>query len=64
MIWKQALLTPGATADLILVDYKPYTDMNSDNLPWHIVFGFQGKHGYKYHCQWENFNERQSLDQY
>jgi putative selenium metabolism protein SsnA len=35
------ILTPGATADLILVDYKPYTDMNSDNLPWHIVFGFR-----------------------
>ena len=31
----------GAKADLILVDYKPYTDLNTDNLPWHIIFGFQ-----------------------
>jgi putative selenium metabolism protein SsnA len=31
----------GAAADLILVDYQPYTDLNSDNLPWHIVFGFR-----------------------
>ncbi|MGA9397949.1 MAG: putative aminohydrolase SsnA [Anaerolineaceae bacterium] len=33
-------LTPGAQADLILVDYEPYTDVNNGNLPWHIVFGF------------------------
>lgn len=31
----------GAAADLILVDYKPFTEMNSDNFPWHVVFGFQ-----------------------
>lgn len=31
----------GAAADLILVDYKPFTDMNVDNFPWHVVFGFQ-----------------------
>ena len=35
------IIEPGAAADLILVDYKPYTDLNSDNLPWHIVFGFR-----------------------
>ena len=35
------IIEPGAAADLILVDYKPFTDMNSDNLPWHIVFGFR-----------------------
>jgi len=28
-------------ADLILVDYKPFTDMTVDNFPWHVVFGFQ-----------------------
>jgi putative selenium metabolism protein SsnA len=33
-------ITPGAQADLIIVDYKPYTEMTPDNLPWHIVFGF------------------------
>ena len=31
----------GAAADLILVDYKPFTDMNTDNFPWHVIFGFQ-----------------------
>lgn len=31
----------GATADLMLVDYKPFTDMNVDNFPWHVIFGFQ-----------------------
>ena len=31
----------GAKADLILVDYKPITEMNVDNLPWHILFGFR-----------------------
>ena len=34
-------IKPGAKADLILVDYKPYTEMNSDNFPWHVVFGFR-----------------------
>lgn len=31
----------GATADLILVDYHPYTPITTDNLPWHILFGFE-----------------------
>ena len=31
----------GAAADLILVDYKPFTDMTVDNFPWHVIFGFQ-----------------------
>lgn len=31
----------GAAADLIMVDYKPFTDMNVDNFPWHVVFGLQ-----------------------
>ena len=35
------IIKPGAKADLILVDYKPFTDLNSNNLPWHIVFGFR-----------------------
>ncbi len=34
-------ITPGAFADLILVDYQSPTPVNSDNLPWHIIFGFQ-----------------------
>ncbi len=34
------ILKPGAQADLILVDYHPYTPMTPGNLPWHILFGF------------------------
>lgn len=33
-------LTPGAAADLILVDYQPPTPLTAGNLPWHILFGF------------------------
>jgi cytosine/adenosine deaminase-related metal-dependent hydrolase len=35
------IIKTGAKADLILVDYKPYTEMNADNFPWHVVFGFR-----------------------
>jgi cytosine/adenosine deaminase-related metal-dependent hydrolase len=35
------VIKPGAAADLVLIDYKPFTELNSDNLPWHIVFGFR-----------------------
>ncbi len=31
----------GAQADLILVDYKPFTEMTTGNLPWQILFGFR-----------------------
>lgn len=31
----------GAKADLILVDFDPITDLNVDNLPWQIIFGFR-----------------------
>jgi putative selenium metabolism protein SsnA len=34
------ILKPGAYADLIFVDYNPFTPMNAGNLPWHIIFGF------------------------
>lgn len=34
------VIMPGAHADLIFVDYKPYTPMTVGNLPWHIIFGF------------------------
>jgi putative selenium metabolism protein SsnA len=33
-------IVPGAYADLIFVDYHPYTPMTPGNLPWHILFGF------------------------
>ena len=31
----------GAAADLIFVDYHPFTQLTPGNLPWHILFGFQ-----------------------
>jgi putative selenium metabolism protein SsnA len=31
----------GAAADLIFVDYRPFTPMYADNLSWHILFGFE-----------------------
>src|SRR3990172_6365541 len=34
-------ITQGAFADLIFVDYHPYTPLTDGNLPWHIIFGFQ-----------------------
>ena len=34
-------ITPGAYADLIFVDYQPPTEVTPENLPWHIIFGFQ-----------------------
>ena len=38
---KIGVIQEGAQADLILVDYNPFTDMNAGNLPWHIQFGFR-----------------------
>jgi putative selenium metabolism protein SsnA len=35
------VLAPGAYADLIFVDYHPTTPLNADNLPWHMLFGFE-----------------------
>jgi putative selenium metabolism protein SsnA len=34
-------ISPGACADLILVDYHPFTELTAGNLPWHILFGFE-----------------------
>ena len=44
------ILTPGAFADLILLDYHPSTPLNSDNLPWHILFGISGGHVHSTIC--------------
>ena len=35
------VIKPGATADLIFVEYHPFTPLDEGNLPWHIVMGFQ-----------------------
>jgi putative selenium metabolism protein SsnA len=34
-------ISPGAHADLMLVDYHPFTELTAGNLPWHILFGFE-----------------------
>lgn len=35
------VIKKGAAADLIFVDYKPFTELTEGNLPWHILFGFR-----------------------
>ncbi len=35
------VISPGAVADLILVDYDPITQLNTGNLPWHVLFGLR-----------------------
>lgn len=34
-------LEEGYQADMIFIDYKPFTPLSVDNLPWHMLFGFQ-----------------------
>jgi putative selenium metabolism protein SsnA len=34
-------LEVGAVADLIIIDYYPFTPFTVGNLPWHVVFGFE-----------------------
>ncbi len=34
-------LSPGAAADIILVDYQPITPLTAGKLPWNILFGFR-----------------------
>jgi putative selenium metabolism protein SsnA len=34
------VLKPGAQADIIFVDYYPFTPLLPVNLPWHMLFGF------------------------
>jgi cytosine/adenosine deaminase-related metal-dependent hydrolase len=35
------IIEEGAQADLILVDYEPFTELTPGNLPWQILFGFR-----------------------
>lgn len=37
-------ISPGAWADIVLLDYRPYTPLTADNLPWQIIFGVDGAH--------------------
>ncbi|HUF39107.1 MAG TPA: putative aminohydrolase SsnA [Anaerolineales bacterium] len=34
------VITEGAHADLIFVDYHPHTPLSPGNLPWQVIFGF------------------------
>lgn len=34
-------LSVGAAADIIFVDYHPFTPLTEGNIPWHILFGFE-----------------------
>jgi cytosine/adenosine deaminase-related metal-dependent hydrolase len=44
------IITPGAYADLILLDYAPTTPLTPENLPWHILFGVSGGHVHSTIC--------------
>ena len=37
-------LVRGAFADVIVVDYRPYTPMTEGNFPWHFIFGMDSSH--------------------
>ncbi len=37
-------LEAGAFADIILMDYIPYTPLTDGNYPWQLVFGMDGSH--------------------
>jgi cytosine/adenosine deaminase-related metal-dependent hydrolase len=37
---KVGSISSGSQADLIFVDYHPFTPITPGNLPWHILFGF------------------------
>ncbi len=37
-------LSVGAAADLVLLDYYPPTPLNSENFPWHLIFGIDAQH--------------------
>jgi cytosine/adenosine deaminase-related metal-dependent hydrolase len=37
-------LTPGAFADIILLDYVPFTPFTEANYPWQLIFGMDGSH--------------------
>lgn len=39
-----AALKAGAFADIILLDYVPYTPLTDGNYPWQLVFGMDGSH--------------------
>jgi len=39
-----AELRPGAFADIVFLDYAPFTPLTTGNLPWQVLFGIDGAH--------------------
>ena len=37
------VLKPGAAADIIVMDYKPYTPFSDENIDGHMIFGMTGR---------------------
>jgi putative selenium metabolism protein SsnA len=37
------ILAPGAAADIIVMDYKPFTPFSEENIDGHMLFGMMGK---------------------
>lgn len=35
------VISPGASADVMMVNYHPFTPITAENIAWHILFGFQ-----------------------
>ncbi len=35
-------LSVGAYADIVLLDYAPFTELTAGNFPWHVIFGVDG----------------------
>jgi len=46
VFWKPRVgeLSVGAFADIVLLDYVPYTPLTAGNFPWHLIFGIDGTH--------------------
>ncbi len=44
--WKPRIgeLSVGAFADIILLDYIPFTPLTAGNFPWQVIFGVDGAH--------------------
>ena len=37
------ILKEGAAADIIIMDYKPFTPFSDENIDGHMIFGMEGK---------------------
>jgi cytosine/adenosine deaminase-related metal-dependent hydrolase len=46
VFWKPKVgeLSVGAFADIIMLDYVPFTPLTAGNFPWQLIFGIDGGH--------------------